>query len=259
MVGILPGDLVLVVVVLALVAGAVLLVRRRMESVLTRDAASVAAVSAAVIAVYGLILGLTLAAAWERYQRADETLTTELNEMFIIFRMADNWTGGGGQELKQAVLDYGLAVSRDELQGLSADKMDGSAARAAMRAMYQQMIEITAGPEGGSNATQPTWGALVNLDAARGTRLTLTRVSLPAQFWTVLYFGGAISLLALVVIHPENKRLHISFSVIAAALIILSLVLLRELDAPLSGASTIDFDTFNRGVAVLQEDMGGVP
>ncbi|MFM9105255.1 MAG: DUF4239 domain-containing protein [Chloroflexota bacterium] len=259
MFGISTEDYGLILLVLAVVAAIVLLVRSRLDSVLTRDADSVAAVSAAAIAVYGLILGLTLAAAWERYQRSDETLNAELNEMFVLFRIADNWAGAEGGDLQQAVVDYGIAVSDYELTGQSADQIDNAPARAEITRMYQLMREITSGPGGSSNAIQPAWTALANLDVARGQRLTLTRQALPDAFWTVLWVGGAISLLLLIVIHPENRGLHLAISLVAALLIILTLVLLRELDAPLSGTSTIDFDSFRSGVAVLQKSAAAGP
>ncbi|MFM9105256.1 MAG: DUF4239 domain-containing protein [Chloroflexota bacterium] len=248
-------QLAAIVLVLALVVAAVLLVRSRMARLLLQDADSVGEIAAAVIAIYGLILGLTLAAAWERYQRADEGLTTELNEMFVLTRQAYAWLGDGGEDLQQAVVDYGVAIGAHELTGQSADDINADIGREKLQEVYRIMARINAGPAGARGGIDPAWQTLGKLDEARGDRLTLTRIALPDQFWSVLYLGGLLSLLALVLIHPASQRLHIAITVSSAALIVLALILLRDLDAPFQGASTVDFEAFNHGVEVLARSI----
>lgn len=252
-------QVVVILISLGCVAGAVLFVRKRLAGLLQRDAESIVAVSAAVIAVYGLILGLTLAAAWERYQRADDGLTTELNEMFILSRMAYNWKGYGGEELQESIIDYGRAVGEHELTGQSAEEADGDIGRLKLQDIYLQLTAITAGPKGSLGVTDPAWVTLASLDSARGARLTLTRIALPKQFWGVLYLGGLLSLMALVLIHPSSRTLHLTISVCSAALIVLALILLRDLDAPFQGSSTVDFASFNHGVEVLEKSLATMP
>lgn len=251
------NDVVFGIGTLALVALAVYLVRKRLAPVVVGDADSVVAVSAAIIAVYGLILGLTLAAAWERYQRADETLVNELNSIFILHRMADMWQGDGEDDLQRALVEYGEAVYANELSGKSPSHSHGANGRAALSKVYAAMAAITTGPHGDYSSVNNMWERLSDIDSSRGIRLTLTHEALPTQFWTVLYLGGAISLLALVMIHPANGKLHFLFSLGAAALIVITLVLLHDLDAPLEGKTTIDFDAFRRGMDILKETTPG--
>ncbi|MGI9252201.1 MAG: DUF4239 domain-containing protein [Thermomicrobiales bacterium] len=250
-------DLAFAVLVLSLMVGAVFLTRWKLTPQLREDAESIAAVSAAIVAVYGLILGLTLAAAWERYQRAEETMNNELNGMFALSHMAYNWRGEGGEDLQQSIVDYGRTVYANELTGEDPNRVKASEGRLALEKVVQQLANITAGPGGQLAVTDPAWTVVVAIDNARGSRLMLSRQALPTQFWVVLYVVAALSLVSLVLIHPKSRALHVAISIGAAILIVVAIILLRDLDAPLEGASTIDFESYNTAVDILQKSLSG--
>ena len=246
----------LAAIVLALVALCAVLVRRRLGPHLAEDTDSLMAVSAAILPVYGIVLGLTLAASWERYQRAEDALVTEANGLYAVSRLAQTFAGNGGDELQRAVIDYANTVISDELTGGTPEEIDNAPGRAAMDAVYRQMAVISDGPAGQQSSAQPAWDAIVGLDSARGTRLMLARNALPGQFWIVLIFGAAVSILSLIVILPRSGKVHVAVSVAASAMIVLMLLLLSDLNRPFEGPGTVDFDNYRAAVGTLERSLG---
>lgn len=243
---------------IALIAGCVTLIRRRVREPLVADSPAIYAVSAAIVSVYGLVLSLTLAATWDRYQRAEAAIFDEANSLFTIYRTADSLAPADRDRIHGLVLAYGDAVIGNEL-GRGPEDTNGRAGRMAIRSLYDA-LPLVAIPE--APGQQVRWQSALNvlysetisLDHARGERLLLARTGLPTGFWFVLYAGAAIAIAALVVIVPVSPRLHYAISLSAASLILLLLVLLRQLDQPYVGTQNIDEREFGDAVSLLRSD-----
>lgn len=248
-------------VVLALVALVALLARRRFAGQLEADTDSLMAVSAAILSVYGIVLGLTLAASWERFQMAEDALVTEANGLYAVSRLALSFAGNGGEELQRAVIDYANTVVANELTGGTPEEIDNAPGTAAMRGIYEAMLVVGNGPGNDQASADPSWTAIVGLDAARGIRLMLDRNALPVQFWVVLIFGAVVSILSLIVILPRSGKLHVAVSVAASTMIVLMLLLLSDLNRPFEGPGTVDFSNYRAAVRNLEQtlDAGAAP
>jgi len=162
-----------------------------------------------------------------------------------------------GARLRQSVVDYGREVTATELTGAPPGRVDHGPASAAMEDIYRRMLAVADGPGGALSSAQPAWDAIVGLDAARGTRLMLSRNALPVQFWVVLIFGAAVSIVSLVAILPRSGYIHIGLSVAATLMIVLMLLLLSDLNRPFEGPSTVDFSNYRAAVENLGQSVAG--
>lgn len=253
-------DLLLVLGVVLAVVGAVLLVRRQFADPLNEDSDSIYAVSAAITSVYGLVLGLTLAAAWERYQHAEVALVEESNSLFTLSRAAGSLEPIDRDRVRDYVITYADAVVNVELTGQHPDEIDGSIARQSIRGLYETMGDLhpPADPLGQlswAEAVGVVYSQIVDLDRARGDRLALAKLHLPQGFWLVIYGGAVLTIGSLAVIHPSNFRLHVVITVSATVLIVALLLLVRELDRPFEGARTVDLSSFQSGIRVLKKEQ----
>lgn len=252
-------ELLLVLGIVLAVVGAVLLVRRRFADPLNEDSDSIYAVSAAITSVYGLVLGLTLAAAWERYQHAEVTLVEESNALFTLSRAAGSLEPIDRDRLRDFAIAYANAVVGVELTGQHPDEIDGSIARQSIRGLYETMGDLHPPADEAAQLAWPeavstVYGEIVALDRARGDRLALANLHLPQGFWLVIYGGAVLTIGSLAVIHPSNFRLHVVITVSATVLIVALLLLVRELDRPFEGARTVDLSSFQGGVRVLEKE-----
>lgn len=246
------------ILVLVLVALVILVVRKLCGRLLQEDSDAILAISAAILSVYGLILGLTMDAAWERFQIAEFALRDEANALHAVSRMGVSYDEKG-EALSQAVIDYGDAVVEHELLSKSPQETDKRPASEALYGVYQAMESIGDDPEYGDlNAVDPTWGVIVDLENARGTRLQLSQNALPQAFWAVLIFGAVLSIGGLVVILPAHPALHMVVALGATGLIVLLLLLINNLDQPYQGAFTVDFEEFSNVVDLLRQEQAQV-
>ena len=247
----------LLVVVLA---GSILLerfLRRRYSHVVEADQDAINAVAAAVLGVYGLIVGLTLAAAWDRYQQAEVAVYEETNSLFTVFRLSDTLPEDLIAPMKVAVVEYGAAVAFGELTGKNPDTIDHAPGRKAMRAMYAIIAEAGGMSQPEANNVDilgGITGEVINLDRARGTRLTLEQQSLTREFWIVLIIGAFFTLAAVIAVLPTHPGLHAFITAGVTILMMAMLLLLRDLDLPFEGTQAVNPENFRRGVAILRSE-----
>jgi hypothetical protein len=176
---------------------------------LQRDSGAVYAVAAAIFSVYGLVLGLTLAAAWDRYRGAEETLFNEANSIRTLHRTAASLDDTDRDAVQLALLAYGHAVIDGEL-GQSGEAIVSEEASDALVAIYDLLPETTP-PDATTLQVrwQPALGTMYAelgiLARARGSRNMIAATGLPAGFWLVLIFGACVSLAAVVLIVPAAQ------------------------------------------------------
>lgn len=249
----------LVLVAVAAVCIAIVAVRRRWPDRLLEEHGAIGAVLAIAATVYGIIVGLTVVAVWERFLAAEVILTDELNALFAIVRMADAYPPDERERIEAAVLAYGRAVERYELGDGSLPSTSAPEARTAVRELYAIFNGIAASGGAGELALEPSYEAVMRLDAARGERLVLGDRSLPGRLWVVLLVGGGMTMMFLVLLAPGSLPVHLLIGGSTALLIGLTLALVHEMDRPFHDPIAIDFGTYSRGLRSLESEASTHP
>lgn len=252
-------NLGLVVFTVAIVCAAIVVVRRRWPDRLLDDHGAIGAVLAIAATVYGIIVGLTVVAVWERFLSAEVILTDELNALFAIVRMADAYPPDEHARIEAAAFAYGHAVERYELGDGSLPGVSSREARAAVRDLYAVLNRVAATDGVGASALDSTYAAVMQLDAARGNRLVLGDRSLPGRLWVVLLVGGGMTMMFLVLLAPGSLPVHLLIGGATTLLIGLTLSLVHEMDRPFHEPIAVDFGTFSRGVSSLESEANAHP
>ena len=246
-------------IALVVVGILVVVVRRIALAALERDSGAITAVTSAILGVYGLILGLTLAASWDRFQIAEFSLRDEANAMFALTRLAPTYDDLG-DDLQRAVIAYGDTVIANELMVDEESDIHHRPGSEAIREIYSVMERIGDSPEFGDlNSVDPTWVVLIALDNQRGQRIQLSQNALPRPFWVLLIFGAVLSIAGLIVILPSHPKIHFTITLGATALIVLTLALIHNLDRPYFGSYTVDFTEFTQAVDGMRREYGVNP
>lgn len=249
-------NLALVAATVVVVCAAIVVVRRRWPDRLREEHGAIGAVLAIAATVYGIILGLTVVAVWERFLSAEVILTDELNALFAVVRIAGAYPPEERGRIEGAVFAYGDAVVRNELGNGSLPSGSAPEARAAIRELYAVFNGVAANGGPGELALEPSYEAVTRLDAARGDRLVLGDRSLPGRLWVVLLVGGGMTMMFIVLLAPGSLPVHLLVGGSTTLLIGLTLALVHEMDRPFHEPIAIDFGSYSRGLRSLEREAG---
>ncbi len=249
-------NVALVTIAVAVVCAAIVVVRRRWPDRLLEEHGAIGAVLAIAATVYGIILGLTVVAVWERFLSAEVILTDELNALYAVVRIAGAYPPDEREHLESAALAYGNAVAQYELGEGTVTSGSSPQARSAVRRMYAVLNGIAADGGPGELALEPSYEAVMRLDQARGDRLVLEDRSLPGRLWVVLLVGGGTTMMFLVLLAPGNLPVHLLIGGATTLLIGLTLSLVHEMDRPFHEPIAIDFGAYGRGLRSLEREAG---
>jgi hypothetical protein len=247
-------DPVLVLVVAVIIAaGSVLLARQRGQERLQDDAAPVGVIVAIAVTVYSLLLGLTVVGTYDRFTEADMSVTDELNALFTTTRLADAYPEPYRTEIKGLAVRYAQAVNANELMGDDRTAFSIDAGRAAIRDLYAVYAAMANDGRTYSTLTSSVT-ALMSLDDARGVRLSLETEVLPTSLWLVLVVGGVMTVLAISLVAPRSRVLHLLVSIVTTTIIVMLLNLVSEMDRPFTYPVRVNTERFERGVADLEAE-----
>ena len=241
-----------VVLAVALTCAATLLVRRVVDHQYLREHGPLGALYATFGVMYSVLIASTVVSVWERYETAEMTVLAETNAIFDLNRIAEGFPADIRDLLQQRTLAYADAVADTEWPAMANHTAPSPEANAAMVALYRAYVEL---PDADARA-DPLFTAsldqLDKLDDARGERLSLSKRGLPPPLWTALYVGGVLTVVFSLLLATEKTASHLLATGAMAAMIVMLLVLVSDLDAPFQPPLGIPATEFSRGIGLLQ-------
>lgn len=253
------GDAMGLALAVGACTGFILLVRHLSHGRLESDAGPVGALVAIAVTVYSLILGLTVVATWDRFTTAEDVLSQELNAVFTTVRLADAYTEPYQARIDGFALMYVREVLQDELSADAAGLVSSEDARAAIRGIFGVLAELANDPDAPQTSVQLSLGSAVALDNARGDRLSLTREILPESLWAVLVAGGIITIMAIGLVAPASRLLHMVIAGSATVIVALLLNMIADLDQPFTYPIRINVGIVSNGLRILEEETVNPP
>jgi Protein of unknown function (DUF4239) len=210
------------------------LVQRLVPSMQRQELNDVAGFIYAVIGVvYAVLLALVVVAGWENHQVAKETTEREANALADIFWLAHELPQSEGQQLQELARSYAQTVVEEEWALMEQG-------RAAPRA-WELLDEIQANIQGWKPTTEDE-RVLYNLQLervhdladARTMRLVKAEERLPAILWTLVAFGGVVTVGFTYLFGLESSRAHKVMVMALAGVIGLVIFTIGTLETPFS-------------------------
>lgn len=244
-----------VALAVAVTLGAVLLVRRTVARQYLSEHGPLGALYATFGVMYSVLIASTVVSVWERYETAEATVLAESNAIFDLNRLAEGFPDDVRDKLQRHALAYADAVAATEWPAMADHTAPSPEAGAAIVALYRAYVQL----ENASVRTDPLYTAsldqLDKLDDARGERLSLSKRGLPPPLWTALILGGILTVVFTFLLATESTASHLLAAGSMAAMIVMLLVLISDLDAPFQPPLGIPATEFSRGIGLLEQEV----
>jgi predicted membrane chloride channel (bestrophin family) len=240
--------ILLAIVALSVVPTAVgLLIVRRLRPVaeLRREHDVVGFTFSVVSVIYGVLLGFVLSTIWGQYSNTDEVAQLEGVSLRNLYRNSFMLPATNQVAVRTALTAYAHAVVEDEWQTLR-HRRYSQLAQDALQRMWNRYYVVAPATEAQKLWLAESIKTLNEIAKLRSVRILAAEQSVNWLMWVLLLAGGAITCGFMYAFGVERFRAHLLMTAAVAALILLILFIIYELDNPFWGDPHIEPSAFLR-------------
>ena len=227
--------LLLLCISMFLAAGGLILVQRMVPIEVRRQHNDVAGFIYAVLGVvYAVLLGLTVVAVWEEWNRAVVTADEEASSLAEVFWIADSMPESEGHHIQELARSYARLVVNEEWQLMEQGKSSPKA--------WDLIDDIRASLQNFDTSTpeeqvlyEQGFERMRDLAGARRDRLLEAEQGLPVVLWIVLIAGGIIVIGFTYLFGLDSTVIHLLMVASLALIIALVLFTVAALNYPFKG------------------------
>lgn len=239
MAGVLVFLAIVLVVVLASLAG-LFLVRHVVPPARLARHTDVAGYVYAVIGVlYAVILAQVVVAAWGEYEDARTAVSDEANALLNLYRLSKEWTETDHEAVRSGLLAYADDVVNEEWPDLAAGDLMAAIDPQIADDLWNIYDEIGASPAGDTPSFSASLAQLDKLDEARRTRYLLAAFGLPQIMSATLIIGGIVTVGFSYLFAVDERWIHGLLTASLAVMVGLLLLLEYQLETPFEGIDAI--------------------
>jgi hypothetical protein len=229
-----------------LAAGGLIIVQRVVPIEVRRQHNDVAGFIYAVLGVvYAVLLGLTVVAVWEEWNRAVVTADEEASSLAEVFWIADSMPESEGHHIQALARSYARVVANEEWQLMEQGKSSPKA--------WDLIDDIRASLQNFDTSTpeeqvlyEQGFERMRDLAGARRDRLLEAEQGLPVVLWIVLMTGGIIVIGFTYLFGLESTVIHLLMVASLALIIALVLFTVAALNYPFKGDITVGPDAMEQ-------------
>ena len=233
--------LVIVVVVLASLAGLTLVRRLAPRDQFEQHTEVAGYVYAVIGVIYAVILAQVVIAAWEEYRDARSVASAEADAVLNLARLAQGWSPADRDRVEEMLTAYALHVVDIEWPAMARGDYQPATHTPYVHQLWQA---VDAAGQHARIDGQPRFAAslqqLDGLDAARRSRVLLGAGGLPLAMTLTLVLGAIVTVGFSYLFAVENGWVHGLMTASLAMLVALLLLLEYQLETPFEGISAIE-------------------
>ena len=198
---------------------------------------------AGVAVLYAVMVGFVVLVGWEGLNSARATTYSEANELANVYWASRNLPPPQGPAVAGLTVAYANTVVDTEWplmnQGESSPK-----AQAILNQIREHVFAFQ--PRTGQQQAlyEQALANVNDLSAARRDRLVSMSDTVPEPLWVALIFGGVITIAFCLLFGLENQAVHIAMVAGVAALVTISLLLVKNMQYPFAGDPHIGPEAF---------------
>jgi Protein of unknown function (DUF4239) len=205
---------------------------------------------AGIAVLYAVLLAFVVILGWETLSSARATTYSEADQLSNVYWISHSLPAPQGPAIERLTLDYAHTVidrewplmnegksspeAQDLLNQIRADVFRFMPRSEQQQALYEQAVVSVNG-----------------LTAARRDRLDAMNETVPDPLWVALIVGGFITVGFCLLFGLESRAVHVTMVVGIAALITISILLIKNMQHPFAGDPHIGpeaFEVFLRSV-----------
>ena len=202
-----------------------------------------------VVALYGVLYGVTLAliaaASYENYRNVEEIVLQETSSIAVLYRDVSGLPDPTRSELQSLLVEYTDHVIDVEWTSQGAGEIP-SATVEQVTEMQEVLFSFEPADETESNVHMATVGAFNDFIAARGARVGVTTLELPGILWLVLYAGALLNAVLIGLVEVGRLRTHLLMAGIVSAYVALVIFAIASFDHVYVGEVSVDTSDFEQ-------------
>lgn len=240
-------DLAILLAVLAVTAGALYLLQRYVPHPVREAHNDVAGfIFAAVGVLYAVLLAFVVIAVWGNNDSARKTTFEEADSLAGVYWISRELPAPVGPQLENHALEYARLVKDTEWPLMAKHKSSPQATELVYQ-MRSDVFSINPANDQEKVLYDHAVSHLENLASERRARLNQIDEDVPALLWVALIAGAVLTIGFTFLFGLPNSFSHGLMVLTLTGLVVLSLIVIREMDFPFTGVTAIKptaFDVF---------------
>jgi hypothetical protein len=203
-------------------------------------------------AIYAVVLAFMLVAVWERFEDAEKTAASEANLVQDVYRLAGGLPAPECQAIRNVAREYVDSVRHEEWSAMGSTITRAHPYNRYVDKMWNLIIHLKADSTHDGNLIDHLQDRFISMNDMRRLRWERAANSLPPLLWSILLFGGILTVGFCALFGMEKYALHAFKTVLLSLLVFSMLFAVWELDLPFQRELTVSSEAFDQAVERFQ-------
>jgi hypothetical protein len=189
--------------------------------------------------IFALLVGFLAAQDWSEGERASSTVNREASALRAVVLLVGAFPGEPETRLRQLIRDYIQEVVTQEWPAMAQQDATLSIAPPTLAEALRLTLSLTPQQDGQAAAQREMVASLENALDARRQRIILSQHSIDWVKWTVLLVQAGLTLLAIAMVHSDNRTANRIILGIFATAVGVAVLLIASHSRPFTGDMSV--------------------
>lgn len=232
----------------ALVAGILLLVRRRYGMHLKDQEYLHTSLFSFFTTFYAFFIGFAIVTLWSTFLTAQDNVNREADGLIVAYYASKSLPNS--DDFRQVLRNYTKTVLEDEWPAMSNDSMSPAAAK-----RFDEVLAKYTTLTGDSDKLRAIFNSLAEAGRQRLFRSTTVKGNLYPTVWIILFFGFGALVFGLFLLNRQLTAASWVFEFMVIFIILTCLLFVYDINTPFSGFITVQPDAFK----LIYNKMASLP
>jgi hypothetical protein len=189
--------------------------------------------------IFALLVGFLAAQVWNDADRATTAVNREASALRAVTLLAHEFPGDAEARLRSTIRGYVQHAVSEEWPAMARRNATLAIAPAGLVEALRTTLSLTPQREGQVAAQREMLASIENALDARRQRIILSRSSVNWVKWAVLLVQGALTLIAIAMIHSDNRVANRIIMTIFATGVGVAVILIAAHSRPFTGEISV--------------------
>ncbi len=185
--------------------------------------------------VFGLLVGFIAAQVWSDFQRAEVAVASEAGALRGFVLLAASFPGEEEARLRALISRHVEEAVREEWPAMAQQRATLTTPPAALMVALQRVLALAPANDGQTTAQREMADALQNALDARRQRIIISHSTVNAVKWAGLLLQALCTLIAIAMVHSDNRITCAIATILFATGVALSVLLIASHSRPFTG------------------------
>jgi hypothetical protein len=207
--------------------------------------------------IFGLLVGFIAAQVWSDFEKARVAVATEASAVRAVVLLAANFPGEPETRLRALMNRHIEAAVKDEWPRMAQQNVTLADLDMSLIEALKSVLALKPANEGQATAQREIVAALENVLEARRHRIILSQTTVTPIKWAALLLQAICTLIAIAMVHSDNRLTCAIALALFGSGIALSLLLIAAYSSPFAGTISVGPELLQQVIAI--EGLGASP